>query len=87
MANSVWYSVYTPGAQVEVQLNKDGSVVALTSTSAPGAGSRTVIAQAVAEELGLEARHIEVRLADADYPYSPAPGGSKLTSTVTPAAR
>ena len=87
VANSVWYSVYNPGAQVEVQLNRDGSVVAFTSTSAPGGGSRTVIAQAIAEELGLEARHIEVRLADADYPYSPAPGGSKLTSTVTPAAR
>ena len=87
VANSVWYSVYNPGAQVEVQLNKDGSIVALTSTSAPGGGSRTVIAQAIAEELGLEADQIEVRLSDADYPYSPAPGGSKLTSTVTPPAR
>jgi len=28
-----------------------------------------------------------VRLANSDYPYSPSPGGSKLTSTVTPAAR
>ncbi len=87
VANSVWYSVYNPGAQVEVQLNKDGSVIAFTSTSEPGAGSRTVIAQAVAEELGLEANQIEVRLANADYPYSPAPGGSKLTNTVTPPAR
>ena len=87
VANSVWYSVYNPGAQVEVQINKDGSVVAFTSTSAPGAGSRTVIAQAIAEELGLEADQIEVRLSDSDYPYSPAPGGSKLTSTVTPPAR
>src|SRR3989442_1296361 len=87
VANSVWYSVYNPGAQVEVQLNKDGGVIAFTSTSEPGAGSRTVIAQAVAEELGLEANQIEVRLANADYPFSPAPGGSKLTSTVTPPAR
>jgi xanthine dehydrogenase YagR molybdenum-binding subunit len=46
-----------------------------------------VIAQAVAEELGLEARQVEVRLANSDYPYSPAPGGSKLTGTVTPPAR
>ncbi|HEV8716806.1 MAG TPA: molybdopterin cofactor-binding domain-containing protein, partial [Candidatus Binatia bacterium] len=30
---------------------------------------------------------IDVRLADSDYPYSPAPGGSRLTSTVTPPAR
>lgn len=87
VADSVWYSVYNPGAQVEVQVNRDGSVIAFTSTSAPGAGSRTVIAQAVAEELGLEAHQIEVRLANSDYPYSPAPGGSKLTSTVTPPAR
>ncbi len=87
VANSVWYSVYNPGAQVEVQVNKDGSVAAFTSTSAPGSGSRTVIAQAVAEELGLEARQVEVRLANSDYPYSPAPGGSKLTGTVTPPAR
>ena len=87
VANSVWYSVYSPGAQVEVQVNKDGSVIALTSTSAPGAGSRTVIAQAIAEELGLEPHQIDVRLSDSDYPYSPAPGGSRLTSTVTPPAR
>lgn len=87
VANSVWYSVYNPGAQVEVQLNKDGSVIALTSTSAPGGGEGTVIAQAIAEELGLEVPQIEVRLANSDYPYSPAPGGSKLTSTVTPPAR
>jgi CO/xanthine dehydrogenase Mo-binding subunit len=87
VANSVWYSVYSPGAQVEVQINKDGSVIAFTSTSAPGAGSRTVIAQAVAEELGLDAHQIEVRLADSNYPYSPAPGGSRITSTVTPPAR
>ena len=87
VANSVWYSVYNPGAQVEVQLNKDGSVIAFTSTSAPGGGEATIIAQAIAEELGLEPQQIDVRLADADYPYSPAPGGSKLTSTVTPPAR
>ena len=87
VANSVWYSVYNPGAQVEVQVNKDGSVIALTSTSAPGGGEGTAIAQAIAEELGLEVRQIEVRLAHSDYPYSPAPGGSKLTNTVTPPAR
>ena len=87
VANSVWYSVYTPGTQVEVQLNRDGSVVALTSTTEPGAGARTVIAQTVAEELGLDAAHVDVRLADADYPFSPAPGGSKVTSSVTPPAR
>lgn len=87
VANSVWYSVYNPGAQVEVQINKDGSVIAFTSTSAPGGGEGTVIAQAIAEELGLNVEHIEVRLANSDYPYSPAPGGSKLTGTVTPPAR
>jgi len=87
VANSVWYSVYNPGAQVEVQINKDGSVVAFTSTSAPGGGENTVIAQAIAEELGLDAHQVEVRLAHSDYPYSPAPGGSKTTSTVTPPAR
>lgn len=87
VANSVWYSVYNPGAQVEVQINKDGSVIAFTSTSAPGGGENTVIAQAVAEELGLDTQQIEVRLAHSDYPYSPAPGGSKLTGTVTPPAR
>ena len=87
VANSVWYSVYNPGAQVEIQVNKDGSVIALTSTSAPGGGEGTVIAQAIAEELGLDVQQIEVRLANSDYPYSPAPGGSKLTTTVTPPAR
>jgi xanthine dehydrogenase YagR molybdenum-binding subunit len=52
-----------------------------------GTGTRTALAMLVAEELGLEARQVTVRIADTDLPYAPGSGGSKTVVSLSPAVR
>jgi xanthine dehydrogenase YagR molybdenum-binding subunit len=46
-----------------------------------------VLAQVVAEELGLRADQIASHIGDTRYPTGPASGGSRVTGSLTPAAR
>jgi xanthine dehydrogenase YagR molybdenum-binding subunit len=55
MAQSQWVSVIHPPTACEVRITDDGSVEAFTSAQDVGTGTRTVLAQVVAEELGLRA--------------------------------
>jgi CO/xanthine dehydrogenase Mo-binding subunit len=52
-----------------------------------GSGIRTLLAQVVAEELGLRPEDISVHVGDTDFPPGPSSGGSKTAGSVTPAAR
>ena len=52
-----------------------------------GTGTRTVMAQTVAEELGLRVEDVDTRIGDSRYPPGPASGGSRVTGSITPAAR
>ena len=48
---------------------------------------RTILAQVVAEEFGLRPEEIGSHIGDSRYPTGPASGGSRVTSSLTPAAR
>ena len=50
-------------------------------------GTRTILAQVVAEELGLRAQHVGSYIGDTRYPHGPPSGGSRVTGSLTPAAR
>ena len=52
-----------------------------------GTGSGTVIAQTVAETLGLEAQDVVVKIGDTIYPPGPPSHGSRTTASMTPPAR
>ena len=52
-----------------------------------GTGIGTVLAQVVAEELGLEPEDIIVRIGDTDFPAGPPSYGSRTTASITPPAR
>jgi xanthine dehydrogenase YagR molybdenum-binding subunit len=52
-----------------------------------GTGTRTILAQVAAEELGLRVEDIAVHLGDTRLPFSILSGGSLTAATVTPAAR
>jgi xanthine dehydrogenase YagR molybdenum-binding subunit len=52
-----------------------------------GGGIRTVLAQVVAEELGLQATDITMKIGDTNYPAGPGSGGSVTTNSMTPVAR
>jgi xanthine dehydrogenase YagR molybdenum-binding subunit len=87
MAQSHWPSVIYPPSSCEVRITGDGSVEAFSASQDIGTGTRTVLAQVVAEELGLEARDIGAHIGDTRYPIGPPSGGSRVTGSLTPAAR
>jgi xanthine dehydrogenase YagR molybdenum-binding subunit len=88
MAGQVWGGDGGPPAQALAKLLPDGSAVILTGTQDLGTGTRTVLAQIAAEELGLPLDRIRVELGDTEYGlYSPPSGGSMTLASVGPAVR
>ncbi len=83
VATGYWLYLWQPGSKVEVSL-KDGRLIASTATQDIGTGSRTVIANTVAREFGLEPHEIEVRIGDSRLPEGPGSGGSRTTASVVP---
>jgi CO/xanthine dehydrogenase Mo-binding subunit len=63
-----------------VKLNEDGTVTLLSSAVEMGQGSATVLAQIVAEELGVKPEHIRVVAPDTDVtPYERSTTSSRTT--------
>ena len=87
VAQSFWPGIVQTDAACEVTLRRDGSVEVCSSVQDIGGGIRTLLAQVVAEELGLRPEHISVRIGDTDFPAGPSSGGSKTAGSITPAAR
>jgi xanthine dehydrogenase YagR molybdenum-binding subunit len=86
-AQAVWYRIVNMDSGVEVRINRDGSVEALSAVQDIGGGIKTVIAQVVAEELGIEPRSVQVTIGDTVSPPGPPSGGSMTTTSITPAVR
>jgi xanthine dehydrogenase YagR molybdenum-binding subunit len=87
VAQSHWISVIHPATACEVRISRDGSVEAFSAAQDIGTGTRTILAQVVAEELGLAATDIGSFIGDTRYPEGPPSGGSRVTGSLTPAAR
>jgi xanthine dehydrogenase YagR molybdenum-binding subunit len=83
VATGYWLYLWQPGSKVEVSV-KGGRLIASTATQDIGTGSRTVIANTVAHEFGLEPHEIEVRIGDSRLPEGPGSGGSRTTASVIP---
>ncbi len=87
MAQSLWPANVQINTACEVRLWRDGSVEVLSSVQDIGTGVGTVLAQVVAEELGLEPAAIRVRIGDTEFPSGPPSYGSRTTASITPPAR
>jgi xanthine dehydrogenase YagR molybdenum-binding subunit len=87
MAQSQWAYIVHRGTACEVRVGGDGSVEAFSSAQDIGTGTRTVFAQVVAEEFGLRAEDVAAHIGDSRFPSGPPSGGSRVTSSLTPAAR
>ena len=83
VATGYWLYIWQPGSKIEVAV-KGGRLIASTSTQDIGQGSRTVIANTVAHEFGVEPHEVEVRIGDSDLPEGPGAGGSRTTASVIP---
>lgn len=87
VAQSLWGANVQTNASCEVRLLRDGTVEILSSVQDIGTGIGTVLAQVVAEELGLRPEDITVRIGDTDFPAGPPSYGSRTTASITPPAR
>ena len=87
MAQSLWGANVQTNSSCEVRILRDGSVEVLSSVQDIGTGIGTVLAQVVAEELGLKPEDIIVRIGDTDFPAGPPSYGSRTTASITPPAR
>jgi xanthine dehydrogenase YagR molybdenum-binding subunit len=87
MAQSLWGANVQTNAACEVRVLRDGSVEVLSSVQDIGTGVGTVMAQVVAEVLGLTPEAITVRIGDTEFPAGPPSYGSRTTASITPPAR
>ncbi len=87
MAQSYWGANVNTNSSCELRLMRDGSVELLSSVQDIGTGIGTVLAQVVAEEMGLRPQDITVRIGDTDFPAGPNSSGSSCTASITPPAR
>ena len=83
VATGYWLYLWQPGVTIELKV-EGGRLVASTATQDIGQGSRTVIANTVAHEFGLEPHDVEVRIGDSNLPVGPGAGGSRSTASVIP---
>ena len=68
-------------------MHRDGSLEVLSAVQDIGTGIKTVLAQILAEEFGVPPAQIDVKVGDTNYPIGPNSGGSRTTSSLTPAVR
>jgi xanthine dehydrogenase YagR molybdenum-binding subunit len=87
MAQSYWGANVQMNSACEVRILRDGAVEVLSSVQDIGTGISTVLAQVVAEELGLRPEDITLRIGDTDFPSGPPSYGSMTTASITPPAR
>jgi CO/xanthine dehydrogenase Mo-binding subunit len=88
IATQLWYGGGGPPSYAWVRLSGDGTATVLTAMQDIGTGTRTVMAQIAAEELGLPIERVTVELGDTAHgPYAVVSGGSSTTPSMGPAVR
>ncbi len=87
IAQSLWGANVQTNCACEVRIMRDGSVEVLSGVQDIGTGIGTVLAQVVADVLGLHVGQITVRIGDTEFPAAPPSYGSRTTASITPAAR
>jgi xanthine dehydrogenase YagR molybdenum-binding subunit len=84
---ATWGGGGSPRCQVDVKIEKDGSVSASVASQDLGTGTRTYVAGIVAEELGLELGQVVARIGNSRYGAGSPSGGSTTTASLAPAVK
>ena len=83
-AAGYWLYLWQTDTKAELAVS-NGRLVASLAVQDIGTGTRTIIAETLAREFGLDAADIEVRLGDSRLPPGPGSGGSRVTASIVPA--
>jgi xanthine dehydrogenase YagR molybdenum-binding subunit len=81
-----WFYFFHSATQVEVTASAEGITVK-TAAQDMGNGTRTVLAQAVAEVFGIAPTTVNVHIGDSHNVRGPLSGGSRTTNSVYPTAQ
>ncbi len=88
MASQIWSGNGFPPAYALAKVNPDGTATVISGTQDIGTGTKTVLAQIAAEELGFPIEKISVEIGDTETgPYAPLSAGSMTVASVGPAVR
>lgn len=80
-----WMFIYNPDAEVTVSASADGIKVS-TATQDIGNGTRTSLAKAIEDVMGIDRHRVIVDIGQADLPLGPVTGGSQVTTSIYPPA-
>jgi len=83
VAVGYWLYLWQLGTKVALAI-EHGRLVASVATQDIGTGTRSVIADTVAREFGLEPHEVEVRIGDSKLPNGPGSAGSRVTASIVP---
>ena len=88
MASQIWGGAGAPPSYAQVKIHPDASVTVITGTQDIGTGTKTILAQIAAEELGIPIAQIRVEIGDTAWGlHSMASAGSMTAASVGPAVR
>lgn len=88
MASQIWWGGGGPPAYATVDINSDGTATLRTGTQDIGTGTKTVLTQVCAEELGFSLSAVRTLLGDSGSgQFAPVSGGSMTVPSMTPAVR
>ncbi len=77
------YPAIRSTASAKVQMFADGSVKVFSATQDIGTGTYTILAQTVADALGVPFERVSVDIGDSSLPPAPVSGGSTTAASVT----
>ncbi|MGI9519798.1 MAG: molybdopterin cofactor-binding domain-containing protein, partial [Pirellulaceae bacterium] len=83
MAAGNWFNAFHNATRVKLESTPEG-VVASCAVQDMGQGSRSVIGKAVADELGVSLRDIEVQIGDSALVKGPVSSASRTTTSLYP---
>jgi xanthine dehydrogenase YagR molybdenum-binding subunit len=85
VAAANWFYFVDPNTEVKLRVTA-GRILVSCATQDMGTGSRSVLANAVADVLGVDPGLVDVQIGRSDLTHGPASGGSRTTASIFPTA-
>lgn len=85
LATASWWCLAEPATRVQIDAGPDGVVIS-TACQDMGNGSRTLLADVVADVLGVDPHSLRVEIGSSKSVHGPVSGGSRTAASLGPAA-